>query len=92
MVTVLLSRWQHCLNPFTMLPVKGSFETGLIGHISSHVFRSAQFQKEISYEAYLFFENVLNFMQISKMQEKIGKNYCLSEIIASELVTLNCLY
>ena len=40
MVTVLLSRLQQCLNPFTMLPVKGSFETGLIGHISSHVFRS----------------------------------------------------
>ena len=75
-----------------MLPVKGSFETGLIGHISSNVFRSAYFPKEISYEAYLFFENVLNVMQISKMQEKIGKNYCLFEIIASELVTLNCLY
>ena len=54
-----------------MLPVKGSFETGLIGHISSHVFRSAYIPKEISYEAYLFFENVLNFMQILKMQEKI---------------------
>ena len=53
-----------------MLPVKGSFETGLIGHISSHVFRSAEFPKEISYEAYLFFENVLNFMHISKISRK----------------------
>ena len=26
---------------FTMLPVKGSFETGLFGQISNHVFRSA---------------------------------------------------
>ena len=25
----------------TMLPVKGAFETGLFGHISNHVFRSA---------------------------------------------------
>ena len=75
-----------------MLPVKGSFETGLIGHISSHVFRSPQFPKEISYKADLFFENVLNFMQISKIQEKIEKNYCIFEIIASEMVALNCLY
>ena len=74
MVTVLLSRLQQCLNPFILLPVKGSFETGLIGHISSHVFRSAEFPKEISYEAYLFFESVLNFMQISKMEQKIEKN------------------
>ena len=92
MATVLLSRLQHCLNPFTMLPVKGSFETGLIGHRSSHVFRSASFQKEISYEAYLFFENVLNLMKISKMQEKIHKKLFVFEIIASELVALICLY
>ena len=92
MVTVLLSRLEHSLNSFTMLPVKGSFETGLIGHISSHVFRSAEFPKEISYEAYLFFENVLNFMHISKISEKIEKNFCIFEIIASELVALNCLY
>ena len=31
-------------------------------------------------------------MQILKMQEKIEKNFCISEIIASELVALNCLY
>ena len=31
-------------------------------------------------------------MQISKMQEKIKKNYCIFVIIASELVALNCLY
>ena len=91
MVTVLLSRSQQCLNPFTMLPVKGSFETGLFGHISSHVFRSAYFRKEISYEGHLFFENVLNLMQISKMQEKIDKKIFVFEIIASELVALNCL-
>ena len=31
-------------------------------------------------------------MQISKMQEKIDKNYSIFEILASELVALNCLY
>ena len=75
-----------------MLPVKGSFETGLIGHISRHVFRSALFWKEISYEGHPFFENVGNLMQISKMQEKIDKNFFVFKIIASELVALNSLY
>ena len=92
MVTVLLSRLQHCLNPFAMLPVKGSFETGLFAHISSHVFRSGEFRKEISYDAYLFFGTVLNLMQIWKTQQKIDKNLFVFEIIASELVALNCLY
>ena len=31
-------------------------------------------------------------MQISKMQQKIEKNYYIFEIIVSELVALNCLY
>ena len=39
MVTVLWFRWEQCLNPFTMFPVKGYFKTGLFGHISNHVFR-----------------------------------------------------
>ena len=75
-----------------MLPVKGSLETGLIGHISSHVFRSAEFWKEISYEGHPFFENVGNLMKISKMQEKIDKKLFVFEIIALELVALNSLY
>ena len=31
-------------------------------------------------------------MQISKMQEKIDKKLFVFEIIASEMVALNCLY
>ena len=38
------------------------------------------------YEGHLFFENVQNLMQISKMQEKIEKKLFIFEIIASELV------
>ena len=77
---MLFSRLQHFLNPFTMLPVKGSFETGLIGHISSHVFRSVWFRKEISYEGHLFFENVLNLMQISEISQKNSeKAFCFSD-------------
>ena len=75
MVTVLLPTSRQCLNPFTMLPVKGSFETGLFAHISNYVFRSALFLKKISHEAHLFFENVINLMQISKIAEKIKKAF-----------------
>ena len=46
MVTVLLSTSQQCLNPFTMLPVKGFFETGLFAHISNYVFWSALFREK----------------------------------------------
>ena len=44
------------------------------------------------YEGHLFFENVQNLMQISKMQEKIEKKLFVFEIIASELVALNIVY
>ena len=46
---------------------QGSSETGLFVHISSHVFRSAYFRKEISHEGHLFFENISNLLQISKI-------------------------
>ena len=39
-----------------------------------------------------FFENVQNLDQISKMKKKIQKMIFVFEIIASELVALNCLY
>ena len=38
-----------------------------------------------------FFSDVENLMEISKMQEKIQKKLFVFEIIASELVALNCL-
>ena len=40
----------------------------------------------------IFFENVENVREISKMQRKIEKKYFVFEIILSELVALNCLY
>ena len=61
MVTVLRLRLQQFLNVFTMLSVKGSFETGLFGQISNHVFRIALFRKKI-YEGHLFSANVQNLM------------------------------
>ena len=92
MVTVLWFRSQMCLNTFTMLPLKWSFETGLFGNISNHVFRIAQFRKSISSGGHLFFETVQNLMYIFKVSENIEEKPFFFVIIASELVALNCLY
>ena len=39
----------------------------------------------------LFFENVQNLKEIAKMQQKIQKKFFVFEILASKLVSLNCL-
>ena len=38
----------------------------------------------------LFFENVQNLNEISKMQKKIAKNFFVLEVLASKLVASNC--
>ena len=60
MVTVLWFRWEQCLNPFTMFPVKGYFKTGLSGHISNHVFGLRNFGNKSAMRVIFFFENVQN--------------------------------
>ena len=40
----------------------------------------------------LFFENIQNLIQLSKMKNQIEKMFSLSEIIASEFAVLNFLY
>ena len=47
-------RFQQCFGPFTMLLVEGSSETGLFRQLSRYVFRTAEVQKDISYEGHLF--------------------------------------
>ena len=41
---------------------------------------------------FFFFENVEILNSISKMQKKIEKMFFISEIVASELAFLDCLY
>ena len=45
-----------------------------------------------NYEGDLFFENVENLIWTSKIDKKIQKMFFLSNIIASEMAVLNCLY
>ena len=62
MVTVLWLGSQQRLNPFTMLPVKGSFETGLFGHISKQFFGVRNLGNKSAMSVILFLQNVQNLM------------------------------
>ena len=75
MVRVLSIRFQQCFGVFMMLLVDGSSETGLFRHLSNHVFRIPLVQKSIGYQGHLFSQNVQNWIEISKMRQKIGKSF-----------------
>ena len=94
MVKVVLFRFQKCLVPLNMLLLEGSSEWGLFRDFFNHVFWSLQYGKYICYDGDLlwFFENAQNLIYISKMQKEIEEMLFVSEIIASELAVLNCLY
>ena len=83
---------EQCLHPFAMLSVEEAPETRLFSHISKVVFPSPKIRKNISNEGHPFLENVKNLIKILKMQKKIEKKFFVFEIIASELIALNCLY
>ena len=75
MENVLWLSFQKCLGLFVMLLVEVSFETLLFRHLSNHVFGNPSVQKYIRYEGHLFFQNVQNWIYISKMHQKCGKMF-----------------
>ena len=75
-----------------MLLVKWSYETGHFRHLSNHIFGVHNFGNTKTYERHLFIHNVQNLRYISKMKQKIEKKVFVTEIIGSELVSLNCPY
>ena len=82
MIKVLSCRIQQCLAPLTMLLLKASSKTGLFGLLSNRVFCSTLFRKRITYEGHLFFQNLQNFIDISKMQQEIDRRLFSSQIVA----------
>ena len=74
-----------------MLVVEGYCEATLLRYLSNRLFASSEFRKYIGYERQLFVENVQNLMQMSKLKKKIQKKSFSLEIIAYEIVVLNCL-
>ena len=60
MLKVLSFRFHQSFGPFTMLLVEITSETGLFKHLYSHVFRSPELKKYITYKGDLCFENLQN--------------------------------
>ena len=75
-----------------MLLVEGSSKTELFRNLSKHVFGVRNFGHTKPLTLIFFFQNVQNLRYISKMQQKIEKKFFVSQIIASELVSLYCHY
>ena len=74
-----------------MLLAKGFSQTVLFRHLSDNVFRVRNLKNTKSMRQ-SFGLNVQNFIWISKLRQEIDKKFFVSEISASELVSLNCLY
>ena len=71
-----------------MLLAQGSSERRLFRTLSNHVFGVRNFGNTKYMSVIFFFQNIQNLIYISKMETKIQKNLFVSEIIASELVSL----
>ena len=77
-------RLQKDFELFAMLLVSESSEKGLFRHLSDHILGSQYFRKYISYEGHPFLANVLNLIEILKMQKIVQRKFFVSEIIVSE--------
>ena len=88
MIKVLSCRFEQCLIPFTMLSVEMSSETRLFRHLSNEVFGVRNFGNTKSMRSSFFSKrskSKLDFRNAAKKKEM----FFLSDIMASELVSLN---
>ena len=74
-----------------MILVEGSSETGLFRHLSNHVFGVRNFGNTKSMRV-IFVSKCSKFNTDLKNFKKSEKKFFVSEIITSELISLNCLY
>ena len=91
-IKMLPCRFQQCLGKFSMLLVEGFSETGLFRHLSDYVFGVRKFVNTKSMSVILFFKIFIINCGFQKCSKKIEQKVFVSAIIASELVSLNCLY
>ena len=90
MIKVLWRRFQKWLRTFTMLLFEGSSETGLFRHLYDNVFGVRNFGNTKSIRVIFCFK-IFKFNLDFKNEAKKWIKVFVSEIIASELVLLNCL-
>ena len=66
---------EQCFGPFGMLPFEKFSEKGLFRHLSHHVFRSPEVQKNMSYESHLFFKMFKVESKFRKCKKKLGRYF-----------------
>ena len=72
-----------------MLTVHKCSDTGLFRHLSNPASCSLEFQKQITFEAHLFFKVFKILWRFWKLRKKMEKVFFHLEIISFELVALN---
>ena len=92
MIKVMSCKFEQCLGTFTMLLVEESSETLLCRHLSNHVFGVRNFGNTKAMRAIFLFERFKISARFKRSSKKLRKTFFSPEIIASELVSLNCLY
>ena len=65
---VLPRLFQQCLASVDTLTLERCSKTASFGDSSNHISRSQELRRCLGYEADLFFQNALYFMQITKME------------------------
>ena len=75
-----------------MLLVEQSSETGRFRHLSGQVFRVRNFGNAKAARVIFFFSKYSKFNVAFENAAKTREKFLISEIIASELVSLNCLH
>ena len=79
MVKELALRLNQCFDPFTMLPVDGSSQTGLFRHLFTHVFRDPYFRKYISFEGHICLKIFKVWCRFWKCTKKSKKKFCFCD-------------
>ena len=75
-----------------MLLVEGSSETGLFRHLSNHIFSVRNCGNTKAMRVILFFKTWKISGRFRKLQQNFEKNFSVSEIIPSELVSQTGLF
>ena len=76
MVKVLSFRFQHRLDPFTMLFFEGSPETGLLTHWSHLFFGLRNFGNTSAMRVIFYFENVKTLTKFQTFRKTSEKYFC----------------
>ena len=83
--------FQQSLGTFTMLLAAGFSEIGYFRNLSDYVFGIRNFGNTKSMRV-IFVSKCSKFNRDLKNFKKSEKKFFVSEIITSELISLNCLY